>query len=412
MHGDPFEWRVVSRAATLVFAFVLLLAVQRSADAHVDESFLRDLPPGIFMQSSTQASVQQLQTIGARLGAKIERISNSVVTVHGRQIQVNSITAVDEAGAKAIFDTLSKTKPYPFCLRNERRVIEYVGKDVDAALAMKTSYELGFLEKPRNVRYKVTAELATIERADAMDCNLLFNDFLALNGSDSEAASVRIDELSKKCIFGKSLVMRDPKNSEEITPRTFQPSASKETSAGPTVRYSFEKLNSRQGVPFVTVTMELAVDDTGMSNDSAVPSSSLVAATPAWPADNPQIAALAAEITNGKITDDAKVAAILHWLTPGKNIKYGGQTGSRWGTAKVLQQKLGQCWDFSDCFVTLCRAANVPSRQVAGWLYGVSGHVWAEFYVQGKGWQQVDPTGGGNTEMRHLSHCIFHISGR
>jgi transglutaminase-like putative cysteine protease len=79
--------------------------------------------------------------------------------------------------------------------------------------------------------------------------------------------------------------------------------------------------------------------------------------------------------------------------------------GSRWGTSKVLEQEFGQCWDFSDCFVTLARAAGVPSRQVAGWLYGSSGHVWAEFYREGQGWQQVDPTGGGK-----LRCGIYHIA--
>jgi hypothetical protein len=69
-----------------------------------------------------------------------------------------------------------------------------------------------------------------------------------------------------------------------------------------------------------------------------------------------------------------------------------------------LDQKFGHCWDFSDCFVTLARAAGVPSRQVAGWLYAASGHVWAEFYREGQGWQQVDPTGGGK-----LPCGIYHI---
>ena len=85
-------------------------------------------------------------------------------------------------------------------------------------------------------------------------------------------------------------------------------------------------------------------------------------------------------------------------------MKYSGQTGSRRGTLKVMEQKFGHCWDFSDCFVTLARAAGVPSRQVAGWFYGSSGHVWAEYYREGEGWQQVDPTGGGK-----LRCGIYHI---
>ena len=71
--------------------------------------------------------------------------------------------------------------------------------------------------------------------------------------------------------------------------------------------------------------------------------------------------------------------------------------------------RLHSLMGFSDCFVTLARAAGVPSRQVAGWLYGSSGHVWAEFYREGKGegkgWQQVDPTGGGK-----LRCGIYHIA--
>jgi hypothetical protein len=92
-------------------------------------------------------------------------------------------------------------------------------------------------------------------------------------------------------------------------------------------------------------------------------------------------------------------------LAPGTNIKFGGPvTGSRWGVKEVLKQKYGQCWDFADCFITLCRAAGIPCRQVAGWLFGTSGHVWAEVLIDGKGWQQVDATGGGR-----LRCGIYHI---
>ncbi len=128
------------------------------------------------------------------------------------------------------------------------------------------------------------------------------------------------------------------------------------------------------------------------------------ASTPWWPAADPSVKALARQITAGKRTNDQKAMAILEWLTPGSNLKYSGRTGSRWGTLRVLEQKFGHCWDFSDCFVTLARAAGVPSRQVAGWLYAGSGHVWAEFYREGEGWQQVDPTGGGK-----LACGIYHI---
>jgi transglutaminase-like putative cysteine protease len=109
--------------------------------------------------------------------------------------------------------------------------------------------------------------------------------------------------------------------------------------------------------------------------------------------------------TNDCQNNQDKVEAILKWLTPGKNIVFGGPVeGSRWGVKKVLKQGFGQCWDFADCFITLCRASGIPCRQLAGWLYGCSGHIWAEILIEGKGWQQVDPTGGSV-----LKCGIYHI---
>ena len=151
--------------------------------------------------------------------------------------------------------------------------------------------------------------------------------------------------------------------------------------------------------------MEITVDATGLRKTADPPAAVLTAATPFWPAHDAKIKALAQQITRGKTAHGAKAMAILQWLAPGKNIKYAGQTGSRWAAAKVFDQKFGHGWDFSDCFVTLCRAAGIPSRQVAGWVYGSQGHVWAEFYRAGKGWQQVDPTGGGR-----LRCGIYHIA--
>jgi len=97
--------------------------------------------------------------------------------------------------------------------------------------------------------------------------------------------------------------------------------------------------------------------------------------------------------TAGASGDAAKVQALWKWVR--ENIKYSGPVGTRYGTLKVLQQKFGRCWDLADVFVTGCRAAGVPARQVAGWLSDAGaggGHVWAQAYLQGKGWVSVDCT--------------------
>jgi transglutaminase-like putative cysteine protease len=58
----------------------------------------------------------------------------------------------------------------------------------------------------------------------------------------------------------------------------------------------------------------------------------------------------------------------------------------------------GKCADISSVFVTVLRAAGVPSRDVFGLRIGgkdgeISGdfHCWSEFYLPGTGWVQADP---------------------
>jgi hypothetical protein len=384
------------------FGFVLTIA-SIGQSAVPAEPFLSKLPAGLLLENLTEVPSEQRKVIAQKLGGDVERLTNSIVRVHGRQVQVNVITAVDESNAKAIYAALSKIKPYPFCTRKREVVIEYVGKDIDAALAIKSSYELGLQQKSKSVRYRVTAELATVEKADYMACNSLFNKFLALQGGANKNALQQINDLSKRFQFGKTLVLRNPKLDGSAT-HELQPAATSSQEIGATIAYSFDKLPNRQAIPYATATIDITLDDTGFRKSAAAPSNALTTATSFWPADDRGTVALAQKITQGTTTNDAKIMAILEWLSPGRNLNYSGQSGSRWGTSKVLEQKFGDCWDFSDCFVALARAAGVPSRQVAGWFYGSSGHVWAEFYREDKGWQQVDPTGGGK-----LRCGIYHI---
>ena len=395
----------MKRSQTFVLAFAIALTIEWVAKgADPAEPLLRELPPGVAVESSVEIPAAQTKAIGQKLGGEIQGLTNSVIRVHGRSIQVNAITAVDKSNAKAIHAALTNVKSYPFCMRTGNVVIEYVGKNIDAALAIKTSYELGLLEKPDTVRYRVTAELATVEKADYMACNMLFNHFLALESGTNQDAVQQINELSKRLTFGRTLALRNPSLDGASTKHTFEPPAVGSKVSEATIAYAFGELVKQQNVPFVTATMEITVDNTAFREATAAPPEHLTAATPFWPADDPSVIALARRITAGKSTNDAKAMAILEWLSPGKNLKYSGQTGSRWGTLKVFDQQFGHCWDFADCFVTLARAAGVPSRQAAGWLYGSSGHVWAEFFREGKGWQQVDPTGGGK-----LMCGIYHI---
>jgi hypothetical protein len=374
--------------------------------ATMAEEILQNLPAGVYLQKRREASVDQRKAIGQKLGGAIEDMNNSVLQVQGRPIQVNVITAASAADAEAIWKAVFKIKGAAFCVRKDCLVVEFVGRDIDSALATKTMYELKLAPKPTHVRYRVAAELALVDRADPMACNALFEKVLTVRSSGESAQTVaEIEALRQRFKFGNTLALRHPKLDEIASKFSFEMPPDRCDDDGCAVRYHFSDPPQWHGIPYASATMEISTNDRGFSANATAPDAKLLQATAYWPVNDGKIKALAAQITSQKSGNDAKAAAVLAWLAPGKNLRYTGTTGSRWGTLKVLDQKFGHCWDFSDCFVTLARAAGVPCRQMAGWLYGTSGHVWAEYYREGKGWQQVDPTGGG------LLPCgIYHIA--
>jgi Transglutaminase-like superfamily len=377
--------------------------VQTSATESADKCF-ENLPYSCIVKKSIIIPRNQAAAIGRRLGAPIIKLSNNWMNVQGRSIQINIIEAKTERGAIKLHKVLSAMKSNPsFCIRKGNRVIEYVSKD--PALALKTSYELGFISKPKKVRYQIKACIAPIDKADYMASNSLFNLFLSTNTQNPSSQSVAwITKLAKRFNFGHTIALRHVDSNKNLYNFTPQPAEKTLSTATGTVIYSFTTPAKVLNVPYITTKITVDCNASGWTPTTRKSGQRLLAATPFWPVNDPAIVVLANKITAKKQTDKQKVQAILQWLTPGRNIKFGGTTGSRWGVKRVLKQQQGQCWDFSDCFITLARAAGVPCRQVAGWLYGTSGHVWAECLIPGKGWQQVDPTGGGR-----LNCGIYHI---
>jgi len=116
----------------------------------------------------------------------------------------------------------------------------------------------------------------------------------------------------------------------------------------------------------------------------------LTSATKTWPVDSPSIQKLTHEIIQNETDPKMKVFKILKWVD--KNIKWSRKDrGTRFGPIKVIQQGYGRCCDFSDVFISICRAAGIPTRQVYGYIYKKGGHAWCEVFIEGKGWIQVDP---------------------
>jgi hypothetical protein len=388
--------------ATLALAAVTTLA---AAAAEPTDRRFTQLPFGCTVTRSEPITGDQKDRLAQKLGTPLWKLSNTYLVVQGETVQINILETKAEEDARKLYSTIAGMRRNPaFCRLEGTRVIEFC--KATPATALKAAYELGFAAKPNRVRYHISARVATVQTADYMALNELSNALAAAGpGDPGEAASGRIAELSKGFSFGASLALRVPRGVDAADAYRFTPApVGTETQANDTAIYTFGQPPRTLGIPAVALEFSTASDNTGLTPTDRAAEPGLLAATPYWPVDDPALIALAKEITAGKPTAAAKVQALLEWLAPGRNIRASGPAGSRWGVKTVLARKQGHCWDSADCFVTLARAAGIPTRQVGGWLFGTSGHVWAEVLVEGKGWQQVDPTGAGR-----LACGIYHI---
>jgi transglutaminase-like putative cysteine protease len=81
-----------------------------------------------------------------------------------------------------------------------------------------------------------------------------------------------------------------------------------------------------------------------------------------------------------------------------EHMEYTTHKGKDWGAVKALQFKKGDCTEYSDLFVALCRAKNIPAMFAAGYTvqYGDTSpkHNWVEVFLQDYGWVPFDPSCG------------------
>jgi hypothetical protein len=391
-------------AATIVA--MLCPSFSTAGVQNVDPCFDK-LPVGWRITKSFIASEEQTAAIGRKLGTRIMKLSNTVLSVQGQSIQVNIFECHSDNDAEKLHKTILQMKGHPaFCLCTGKTVIELVGKDV--ALATKTGYELGFVPKPTEVRYHIFAQIALLDKSDYMSFNKLSNLFFALmEEPNNERIKAQIAYLSKRFEFGRHICLRTCGNESTKPVYRFNPRPidTQVDLARERTTYTFGSAPLSLGVPYVSVEAEITTRERAVLHTARKGDEALLAQTSFWPVDDPNIVKLMKRITRGYEGRKAKTEAILKWLTPGKNIQFGGPVqGSRWGVKEVIKKGYGQCWDFSDLFVTLCRASGIPCRQVGGWLYGSCGHIWAEVFLEDQTWQQVDPTGGS------IVKCgIYHI---
>ena len=366
-------------------------------------SVLDKLPAGWKRVREIEIAPAQLQAIGRKLGGKIVKGKNAFFESDGATVQINTLICSSIASATKIHDALVKLKSNSrLVCQQETLVYELVATTPEQMrLANRARYELGL--QPEKVTYQVKFQAAPLATTgDWMAFNVMFNHFLQYDqkkksGASTEQQENAIKKLAPKFDFTNQTEVRSMGQGDFRTVWKVDPQAKSmlANEAGDLTTLHFDKLPEKVGLPVVTLEGRITSQTYAITPIVALDTRTFLAATDRFPANDAKIKQLATKITANCKTREEKTRAILDWLQPGKNLDYGGKiTGSRYGTLQVLEQKFGHCWDFSDVFVTLCRASDVPARQVTGWLYGVSGHVWAEVLVDGQGWQAVDPSAG------------------
>ncbi|MHA1268217.1 MAG: transglutaminase-like domain-containing protein [Candidatus Helarchaeota archaeon] len=67
-----------------------------------------------------------------------------------------------------------------------------------------------------------------------------------------------------------------------------------------------------------------------------------------------------------------------------ETIKFRENMKERLGATRILKEKIGDCDEFSDLFITILRSARIPSRRVAGIFISNKKsefHAWSEVYI-------------------------------
>jgi len=116
--------------------------------------------------------------------------------------------------------------------------------------------------------------------------------------------------------------------------------------------------------------------------------------------DSPQILAIAQTLAEGSEDKCSLARAIYDYV--GDELSYSVYTPQDLGALAALEQRNGDCTEFSDLFIALSRASGIPARFVegvtcctdSGYVSGENKHDWSEIYLPGYGWLPVDPTWG------------------
>jgi transglutaminase-like putative cysteine protease len=111
--------------------------------------------------------------------------------------------------------------------------------------------------------------------------------------------------------------------------------------------------------------------------------------------NHPAIRAVARRLRGrGEVDTVRRIMAYVH-----KTLRYSGWYRGKptFGAVGALRKRHGVCTEFTDLFVALCRARNIPARACEGSMTtpvrktDTPHHAWAEVYFRAHGWVIFDP---------------------
>jgi len=112
------------------------------------------------------------------------------------------------------------------------------------------------------------------------------------------------------------------------------------------------------------------------------------------------IAKAAQEAVGSEVNPWARARLVFRWVR--KHMVYAYPPPGGRGATIALREGRGDCGQYADLFIALCRSAGVPARFVGGFALHdpktgeppvVGSHAWAEVLLPDGTWVPVDPTG-------------------
>jgi len=145
-----------------------------------------------------------------------------------------------------------------------------------------------------------------------------------------------------------------------------------------------------------------------------------------WESDKSKIISIANEHQSAK--------GIYQFVTEELNYDLGNlenlQLDRLGGSTALKKSDTATCQEFTDLFITLARAKQIPARRITGYAYSQNStlrplslvtdilHAWPEYYnLETKKWVPIDPTWGHTTggidyfSQFDLNHVVFAING-